>query len=155
MEIKPYWVLVVGFLLLLVYVIVVVRGSTPWFSKSYRPGPSFWVQAGGGGNLRGVEGFTSETPIFTMFGVEWCGFCQKTKPMFLEMAGTESKVTIGGQDVLLRYVDPEKEPAAAAGYKVEGYPAFYLDHAGGRDMYDSNVRTPEAILAFVQKKLGL
>lgn len=152
MEIKPYWVLVAGFLLLLVYVMVVVRGSTPWFSKSYRPGPSFWVQPGGGGFLKGIEGFTSDTPTFTMFGVEWCGFCKKTKPIFDSMG---TKVTIGGQDVLLRYVDPEKEPAAAAGYKLEGYPAFYLDHAGGREMYDSNERTPEAILAFVQQKLGL
>ena len=150
MEIKPYWVLVAGFLLLLVYVIVVVRGSTPWFSKSYRPGPSFWVSAGGGGLLRGVEGFAS-TPTFTMFGVDWCGHCQKAKPIFDSMGPT---VTIGDQVVALRFVNPEKEPTAATGYELEGFPTFYLDHTGGREKYGGG-RTPEAIYDFLQQKIGL
>jgi len=153
MIIKPYWVLVTGFVVVLLYVIVlrVPAGRRPYrYPTGYLPKPSPWLGPGGTKHLLGYEGFADAASVFTMFGVDWCPHCVKAKPLFESLGST---VTIGGHNVALRYVNPEKDKEGAAGYEIEGYPTFYLDH-NGQKMKHTGPRTKDGFLQFLQSNLG-
>jgi len=167
MEIKPYWVLVAGLLLLLLFVIILVMPGSRWsrhhwHQRGYRPGPSpsplvpssNWFGPGGTRHLLGfdtTEGFSGATDAtFTMFAMPWCGHCKQASPIFKSMGPT---VTIGDKVVKLRHVDCEAEPQAAAGYEIEGYPTFYLDHNGQRTKYQG-ARDPASFQSFLHQHLS-
>jgi hypothetical protein len=96
-----------------------------------------------------LEAFTS-TSTFTMFGVDWCPHCVRAKPIFESLGST---VTIGDQSVSLRYVNPETDKAAAAGYEIDGFPTFYLEHAGQKTKY-SGSRTADGFREFLASALA-
>ncbi len=159
MEIKPYWVLVAGFIILLLFVIVVVSMARRphWHNRDYRPGhyepeSGNWFGPGGIQRLFSVsEGFSgANDATFSMFAMPWCGHCKRASPIFKSMGPT---VTIGGKDVALRHVDCEEDPSSAAGYDIQGYPTFYLDHAGKRTKYEG-ARDPASFQAFLEKNLS-
>lgn len=153
-DIKPYWVLVAGFVVLLMFVIIVKMPSGPGSgSRHPRPWhPRPWHHLLGPGGIRHwTEGFSGQAdPTFTMFGVDWCGHCKSAKPKFEAMG---SKVTIGDHAVYLRYINPEKDKAAAAGYALDGYPTFYLDHGSKRIKYDGP-RNADGFREFLQQQLS-
>lgn len=159
MEIKPYWVFVAGFIILLLFVMLIVSmGPRPhWHNRDYRPGhyePYSWNWFGPGGTRRLFtvnEGFSgANDATFSMFSMPWCGHCKVASPIFKSMGPT---VTIGGKDVALRHVDCEAEPAATAGYDIQGYPTFYLDYAGKRTKYEG-ARDASSFQAFLEKHLS-
>jgi glutaredoxin len=95
-----------------------------------------------------LEAFTSGS-TFTMFGVDWCPHCVSAKPIFESLGST---VTIGDQSVSLRYVNPEKDKDAA-GYEIDGFPTFYLEHAGRKTKY-SGPRTADGFREFLASALA-
>jgi thioredoxin-like negative regulator of GroEL len=64
-----------------------------------------------------------------------------------------STTTIGGQEVALRVVNPEKDKAAAEGFEIDGYPTFYLEKDGQKVKY-SGPRTLDGFRQFLQQQLG-
>lgn len=148
MEIKPYWILVAGFVLLLAFVLMIrmPRGGRGHRSHHTKSTPLL----GPGGIRRLWEGFASGGATFTMFGVDWCPHCVKAKPLFESLGPT---VTIDGHAVALRYVNPETDKAAAEGYKIEGYPTFYFEKDGKKKKY-SGPRTADGFREFLQKELS-
>lgn len=102
-----------------------------------------------------TENFYSSPSVsrasFTMFGVDWCPHCVSTKPKFEELG---SRQTIGKCEVEFKYVNPEKDIAAAQGYEIEGYPTFYLEKAGKKIKYTGS-RDSVGIISFLQKELSL
>ena len=131
MELKPYWVFVAGFLIVLTFVAITVAQRSR--------GPV------------GVEGFADAgANQFTMFGVPWCPHCVAAKPVFESLGST---VTIGERSVSFRYVNPEEDKATASGYQIDGYPTFYLDKDGQRMKY-SGPRTAAGIQQFLQENLA-
>lgn len=136
MELKPYWVLVAGFVVILLFVAVVV---------AQRPR-----------TLPGGEGFANATDTeFLMFGVPWCPHCTAAKPQFeaLSSGTSGSTVTIGERTVSVRYVNPEQDPAAAANYQIDGYPTFFLVKDGQPLKYPG-ARTTAAFQQFLQENLA-
>jgi thiol-disulfide isomerase/thioredoxin len=132
---KSYWLFVVGIALLLVFVVYSLSdGGSGHRSRSS------WLGPGGTRRLLGVaseeyasyEGFSDAPATFTMFGVDWCPHCVSTKPEFEKLGATK---TIGGKVVQMRYVNPEKDKAAASGYDIQGYPTLILDQGGQRKKY--------------------
>ena len=96
-----------------------------------------------------LEAFTSGS-TFTMFGVDWCPHCVSAKPIFESLGST---VTIGDHSVSLRYVNPEKDKAAAADYEIDGFPTFYFEHAGRKTKY-SGPRTADGFREFLASALA-
>ena len=154
MALKPYWVLVAGFVLLLVFVLVVRVPRGRHHATGYRPSrPTPWLGPGGTRHLLGFdafEGFAGSNATFTMFGVDWCPHCTKAKPLFESLGST---VTIGDHAVALRYVNPETDKATAANYAIEGYPTFYLEKGGNKIKY-SGPRTADGFREFLHKELA-
>jgi thioredoxin-like negative regulator of GroEL len=135
MELKPYWVLVAGFVVILLFVAVVV---------AQRPR-----------TLPGSEGFANATNTeFIMFGVPWCPHCTSAKPQFEALSsGSGSTVTIGERTVSVRYVNPEQDPSAAANYQIDGYPTFFLVKDGQALKYPG-ARTTTGFQQFLQENLA-
>jgi len=154
MNVKSYWVLVAGFVVLLAFV-VLIRMPKRYGPGGTRPliGPggthdSPWLGPGGEHHL--FEGFASSDTRFTMFGVDWCPHCVSAKPKFESLGPT---TTIGGHAVQCRYVNPESDKAAAAGFAIDGYPTFYLEKAGQKIKYEGP-RTAEGFQAFLAEQLS-
>lgn len=156
MNIKSYWVLVAGFVVLLAFVVLIRmprRSDRPWIG----PGgthDSPWLGPGGTEqhHLLGsyFEGFAGGDTRFTMFGVDWCPHCVSAKPKFESLGPT---TTIGGHAVQCRYVNPESDKAAAAGFAIDGYPTFYLEKGGQKIKYEGP-RTAEGFRAFLVEELS-
>jgi thiol-disulfide isomerase/thioredoxin len=73
-----------------------------------------------------------------MVYADWCGHCQKAKPMMEELKssiGSESK--LAGKAVTIELVNgEEKTPLLASLPKVQGYPTFFLKNGSSVKQYD-------------------
>jgi hypothetical protein len=155
-DIKPFWYFVGGVCLLYIFALLVkpTGGYRPYPGPEPAPiGPGGEHRLGPGGQHRlyGIEGFADGgSATFTMFGVDWCPHCVSAKPVFQSLGSTS---TIAGKPVSFRYVNPEKDRAAAAGYEIDGYPTFYLEQAGQKMKYQGP-RTKDGMLQFLQSSLA-
>ena len=139
MELKSYWVLVAGFVVILVFVAIVV---------AQRPR----ILPGMTRHLLG-EGFANPDAEFIMFGVPWCPHCVSAKPEFEKLGSGSSTATIAGRTVSYRDVNPEEEPSAATGYDIQGYPTFFLVKNGQSTKYAGS-RTTAGFQQFLVENLA-
>ena len=134
-----YWVLGAGVVAVLLFIVIMQLPANrlhPNWRGHARLSP--WSEHGF------LEAFTSGA-TFTMFGVDWCPHCVSAKPIFQSLGPT---VTIGDNTVSLRYVNPEDDKAASAGYEIDGFPTFYLEKAGTKTKY-TGPRTAEGFQQFL------
>ena len=103
-----------------------------------------------------VQGFQSGAPdgnTFTMYYADWCGHCQTAKPEFTEFA-KQGILKIGNKDCKIRMISPEKEPEAAAGKQIKGFPSFLLETVDGKTVEYSGERNTAGYMAFLKTHLG-
>jgi thioredoxin 1 len=70
----------------------------------------------------------SETPLLVDFSAEWCGPCKMMAPILKDLASAM------GDKVRIIKVDVDKNPQAAAAYKVQGVPTLIL-FQGGKNLW--------------------
>lgn len=142
--------IVAGVVALIIFILIVRQPR--WRGPRAYTGQELWTvhpQDRGGRSNGFLEAFTSGA-TFTMFGVDWCPHCVRAKPVFESLGPT---VTIGGRSVSLRYVNPEKDTGAAEGYEIDGFPTFYLEHAGKKTKYNGP-RTADGFHEFLASALA-
>ena len=54
---------------------------------------------------------------FITFSADWCGFCQKQKPILKEIAN---------ENIWIGEVNPDKNPELVQRYGINAFPAFLL-----------------------------
>lgn len=156
-NVKPYWVLVAGVVLLLAFVLLFV-------APRLGPGGTRRIWLGPGGTRRpmlgpgGTERLYSAYEPFAdagghtlyMVGTSWCPHCIKAKPEFEGLGPTVT--TAGGTTVAVKHIDGEKEKAAIpSGLKVEGYPTIAMVKADGSIVQHSGPRTTASFRQFVEQ----
>jgi len=104
-------------------------------------------------SLQGFQGGAPGGTTFTMYYADWCGHCQAAKPEFSEFA-KQGILKIGNENCKIRMVSPEKEPEAAAGKKIKGFPSFLLETADGKTVEYTGDRSTAGYMAFLNKELG-
>jgi thiol-disulfide isomerase/thioredoxin len=103
-----------------------------------------------------IQGFQSGAPdgnTFTMYYADWCGHCQTAKPEFMEFS-KKGVITIGGQDCKIRMISPEKEPDAAKGKNIKGFPSFLLETVDGKTVEYTGERNTAGYISFLNANLG-
>jgi thiol-disulfide isomerase/thioredoxin len=138
-DIRPYWFMVAGFVLLYLFALMFYRPNR--HPRGILPGETQHML---------YEGF-SASHTFYMFGADWCGYCKKAKPEFEKLGTT---MTIGGKEVAVSYVDAQANQKMAQEYGVEGYPTFVLETDGKKIKYDDPNRLADSFRAFLQKHLA-
>jgi len=105
-----------------------------------------------------TEGFTGGSATstgsgdsFTLYYAEWCPHCKAVKPAFAEWA-KNGFVSVGGKNVAVSMVEPEKEPEKAKGKSIKGYPTFILETADGQAFDYEGERTPAGYQKFLEEK---
>lgn len=102
--------------------------------------------------LQGFQGAPAKN-TFTMYYADWCGHCQQAKPAFLEFA-SKGTVKVGDKECEIRLISPEKEPEAAKGKVIKGFPTFMLETVDGKTVEYSGERTVDGYMAFINENLG-
>jgi thiol-disulfide isomerase/thioredoxin len=102
-----------------------------------------------------IDGFadggsgSGTNPKLTMYYVDWCPHCTSAKPDFQSVMGNGT-ATINGKKVDIAMVNPEKDPDAAAGKPVKGYPTILFESPGGNIVEYSGERNKAGFLEFLK-----
>jgi thiol-disulfide isomerase/thioredoxin len=106
---------------------------------------------------RGMQGFQNPTPpasnTFTMYYADWCPHCQSVKPEFTEFSN-RGVIKVGDKSCEVRMIDAAKNPDAAKGKPVKGFPTFLLETTDGNIAEYQGERNTDGWLAFINSKLG-
>ena len=105
---------------------------------------------------RGLQGFQNPAPAmktFTMYYADWCPHCKTIKPEFTEFSKSGS-ITVGSTNCQIRLIDAAKNPDAAKGKPVKGFPTFLLETTDGKMVEYQGERNTEGWLKFINEKLG-
>ena len=105
---------------------------------------------------RGIQGFQNSAPAtntFTMYYADWCPHCQSVKPEFTEFSN-RGTIDVGGKSCTIRMIDAAKNPEAAKGKPVKGFPTFLLETTDGKIVEYQGERNTDGWLAFINSKLG-
>jgi thiol-disulfide isomerase/thioredoxin len=108
---------------------------------------------------RGIQGFQNQTGpapamnSFTMYYADWCPHCQTVKPEFTEFSN-RGAIDVGGKSCQIRMIDAAKNPEAAKGKPVKGFPTFLLETTDGQIVEYQGERNTDGWLSFINKNMG-
>ena len=84
----------------------------------------------------GIENYENKPLKFSMYYVDWCKYCQSTKPEFVKLMNNYKR--INGREISYNKIDCEKNPKLAEGVDVDSYPTLILNdtikYTGERDV---------------------
>jgi len=100
------------------------------------------------------QGFQNpDQNTFTMYYADWCGHCKKIKPEF-EKFMKSGPINVNGKSCQIRMISPEKEPDAAAGKPIRGFPTFLMETTDGQVVEYKGDRSTKGFLEFINKSLS-
>ena len=140
---KPLHI-VIGIIVIALLIIYFVGLSKNWSFQldGFTDGGSSGSSGGGGG----------ANPKLTMYYVDWCPHCTSAKPDFQSVMGNGT-ATINGKTVDIAMVNPEKDPDAAAGKPVKGYPTILYETPGGKIVEYSGERNKAGFMEFLKENV--
>lgn len=109
-----------------------------------------------GRGLQGFQNLSGPAPAmntFTMYYADWCPHCQTVKPEFTEFSN-RGTIEVGGKKCQIMLVDAAKNPEAAKGKPVKGFPTFLLETTDGKVLEYQGARNTDGWLAFINEKMG-
>ena len=105
----------------------------------------------------GMQGFQSgpapATNTFTLYYADWCPHCQTVKPEFSELVNRGS-IDVAGKKCEIRMIDAAKNPEAAKGKPVKGFPTFLLETTDGKIVEYQGERNTAGWMNFINENLG-
>ena len=101
------------------------------------------------------EGFAEGTTSFNLYYADWCGHCQKVKPIFKQWAADKGSIQVNGQTVFVGMVNADAPDSKdkMAGKNVRGYPTFLLETADGKVTEYTGERSESGWMEFLKQNV--
>ena len=80
--------------------------------------------------------------------------CQQAKPAYMEFM-KQGTVNVNGTPCTIRMISPEKEPDAAKGKNIKGFPSFLLETVDGKTVEYTGERSTAGYMSFLNANLGV
>jgi len=110
----------------------------------------------GFGGKQGFQNKSGPAPAmnsFTMYYADWCPHCQTIKPEFTTFASSGT-INTGTTKCQVTMVDAAKNPEAAKGKPIRGFPTFLLETTDGKVVEYQGERNTAGWTAFINTNLG-
>ena len=91
-----------------------------------------------------VEEFSNGNCVVRMFYVDWCGYCKKAKPGYMQFMKQFNNQQVGGRNVRVEMINCEESDAnakLAAKFGVRGYPTIIAVVDGKKHNYEGGDRS--------------
>lgn len=89
---------------------------------------------------------STKKSVLVMFYAPWCGYCKKTKPLYMAAA---KRLKDDGVDGILAAVDATAETETAGKHEIEGFPTF-LYFKNGKFAWKVEERTEDGFYNFMK-----
>ncbi len=100
-----------------------------------------------------LEEFSNNNVIIRMFYVDWCGYCKKAKPGYMQFMKQYNDTQISGKNVRVEMVNCEENDAnaqLAAKFGVKGYPTIIAVVDGKKETYEGADRSANGFGAWLK-----
>lgn len=98
-----------------------------------------------------AENQSNESAELTMYYVNWCGYCKKSKPEFEKLMKYDGQI-IYDNLVSINMIDCDKNKELAEQENITSYPTIKLKHNNNMYVYNGE-RTESALMDFLKEKL--
>tara|TARA_B100000925_G_scaffold263701_1_gene221769 strand:+ start:269 stop:745 length:477 start_codon:yes stop_codon:yes gene_type:complete len=99
------------------------------------------------------EGFSTGDCVVRMFYVNWCGYCKKAKPGYMQFMKQFNNQQVSGKNVRIEMIDCEESDSnaqLAAKFGVKGYPTIIAVVDGKKHSYEGGDRSANGFGAWLK-----
>ncbi|MDA7573836.1 thioredoxin domain-containing protein [bacterium] len=100
-----------------------------------------------------MEGFSNNDVVIRMFYVDWCGYCKKAKPGYMQFMKNYNESTHSGKNVRVEMINCEENEAnaqLAAKFGVKGYPTIIAVVNGEKKTYEGADRSENGFVSWLK-----
>jgi thiol-disulfide isomerase/thioredoxin len=101
----------------------------------------------------GTEEFSNSDCVVRMFYVDWCGYCKKAKPGYMQFMSQYNNQQLSGKTVKVEMINCEENEAnakLAQQFGVKGYPTIVAVVNGQKHNYEGGDRSANGFAGWLK-----
>jgi thiol-disulfide isomerase/thioredoxin len=100
-----------------------------------------------------MEEFSNNNIVIRMFYVDWCGYCKRTKPAYMQFMKKHNDTQVNGKTVRIEMINCEENETnakLAQQFGVKGYPTIIAVVNGKKQSYEGGDRSENGFTTWLR-----